>query len=578
MLRSSTLTLALLAALAPRAAADVTAYTQDFESLVLTDPAALGNDGFKVFANVFSPGGAYLYGYGVFPAPNGGAGFSALATGLGGPTQGAQQLNIYSDYNNGDHNNGNLIEALVFREQTIGAVNAGQVWRFTFDYLQNPTVVNGAGATTTFAFVKVLQSSTGSFATLAQQEFETTGASTTAWGTASIDFTIDPSFAGELLQFGFRSVATNYRDSSRLYDNLSWTLQGGNPPSLATYSQDFEGVNMADPAALSGDGYKIFATVTDPAGNFLYNYGVFPAPNGGPGFSSVATGAGGPFQGSQYMNVYSDYGNGDHGNGNLIEALVFREQLIGAVDVGATWRVRFDALRNAAVVNGQGNSTMSAFLKVLKVSDGSFATLALVEVDTTGASTTAWSSYALDLLIAPTFAGELLQMGFGSIATAYSDTGRFYDNLELSPLAAPGLGQTVCLGNPNSTGAGALLTVTGSAQVAANSMTLGVSQLPVGALGYFLQSSNRGITFNPAGSQGHLCLAGPAIGRYAGNVLAADAGGSVSLAIDLTSLPAPAGSVLAVAGETRYFQYWTRDSSFGVAVSNFSSAVGVTFE
>jgi len=292
----------------------------------------------------------------------------------------------------------------------------------------------------------------------------------------------------------------------------------------------------------------------------------------------VATGSGGPFQGSQYMNVYSDYGNGDHANGNLIEALVFREQLIGAVDVGTTWRFRFDALRNPAVVNGQGSSTMSAFLKVLKVSDGSFATLALLEVDTTDASTAAWSSYALDLLIDTTFAGELLQMGFGSIATAYSDTGRFYDNLELSPLAAPGLGQTVCLGNPNSTGVGALLTVTGSAQVSTNAMTLGVSQLPVGALGYFLQSPNNGIAFNPAGSQGHLCIAGPAIGRYAGNVLAADAGGNVSLAIDLTSLPAPGGNVVAVAGETRYFQYWTRDSSLGAAVSNFSSAVGVTFE
>lgn len=335
---------------------------------------------------------------------------------------------------------------------------------------------------------------------------------------------------------------------------------------------------MANPGALSSDGYKVFATVRDPLGNFLYNYGVFPAPNGGPGFSSVGTGSGGPFQGSQYMNVYSDYGNGDHANGNLIEALVFREQLIGAVDVGNTWRFRFDTLRSPAVTNGQGNSTMSAFLKVLKVSDGSFATLAFVEVDTTDASTTAWSSYAIDLLIDASFSGELLQMGFGSIATNYSDTGRFYDNLELSRLAAPGLGETVCLGNPNSTGAGALLTVTGSAQVAANSMTLGVSQLPVGALGYFLQSPNDVIVYNAGGSQGHLCIAGPSIGRYAGNVLAADAGGNVSLTIDLTALPAPSGFQVAVAGETRYFQYWTRDSALGAAVSNFSSAVGVTFE
>ena len=30
----------------------------------------------------------------------------------------------------------------------------------------------------------------------------------------------------------------------------------------------------------------------------------------------------GPFQGAQYINVYSDYNNGDHANGNYIEVFI----------------------------------------------------------------------------------------------------------------------------------------------------------------------------------------------------------------------------------------------------------------
>ena len=561
---------------APSAFADLTLYDQDFEGLDMMDPAALGNDGWTGFANVFDPMGGYLYGYGTFPAPNGGPGFSAIATGSGGMDQGLQYVNIYSDYNNMDHANGNYIDALVFQEQPVGTANVGETWTFEFDYLKNPTPTNGDGDSQTFAFVKVIKVSDMSFATLAEVELDTTAASTTVWMDGSLDLLIDPAFDGELVQFGFRSYSTNYNDTGRFYDNVEFSTPGGMPPSLSPYSQDFEGLSMADPAAISNEGFVVFANVTDPMGGYLYGYGTFPAPNGGGGFSELAGGSGGPNQGTQYLNIFSDYNNADHMNGNYIEALVFAEQTIGAVDVGSTWRWAFDYLKNNGP-NGDGDSETFAFLKVLKTSDMSFATLAEVRFDSTGASDGAWARAAVQLLIDASYEGETLQYGFGSIATNYFDTGRFYDNLNLDILPNPGLGTPVCLGNPSSTGSGSDLVISGSTTVADNNMTLEVHGLPANQNGYFITSLAPGLIYNPGGSDGHICIGGGPLGRYAANVLNSGATGDVSLMIDLTMIPTNTVPMMAMPGETRYFQYWTRDLVMGVPTSNFSEAGCVTF-
>ena len=173
-----------------------------------------------VFANVFDPAGSYLYGYGVFGAPNGGPGFSGIATGDGGPSQGAQYLNAYSDYNNGDHASGNTINALIFQEREINPVDVGKSFSFEFDYLKTPVVTNGDGATTTNAFIKILRRSDFSFATIQLETLDTTSASTTNWASGRLDITIDPTWVGELMQFGYESFATNYDDSGRFYDNI----------------------------------------------------------------------------------------------------------------------------------------------------------------------------------------------------------------------------------------------------------------------------------------------------------------------------------------------------------------------
>lgn len=206
---------AAVAALSGAAMADITAYSQDFEGLDQGAPNALGADGWLVGANVFSPGGGFLYNYFAFPAPNGGPAFSAIASGQGGPAQGNQQLVTYNDYNNGDHANGNLIEANFFREWVIGAGNVGQTWTFSFDYKRGDI----AGATTASAFIKTLDQNNG-FALTNFQTFETTNAST-LWSTASLSLFIDASLAGQLFQIGFLNTTTGFTPSGVVYDNIN---------------------------------------------------------------------------------------------------------------------------------------------------------------------------------------------------------------------------------------------------------------------------------------------------------------------------------------------------------------------
>lgn len=191
-------------------------YSQDFEGLDQGSPSALADDGWLVFANVFGPGGDYWYGYGVFPAPNDGAAFSAIVTGEGGPEQGNQQLSVFSDYNNTDHGEGALIEANVFQEQTIDAGAVDQAWIFDFQAKRG----NIEGETTAVAFIKTLDPDAG---------FQTTNfitADMTAigevWSDFSLSIVIDEGLVGQLLQIGFASTASNYEGSGIFYDNIEF--------------------------------------------------------------------------------------------------------------------------------------------------------------------------------------------------------------------------------------------------------------------------------------------------------------------------------------------------------------------
>lgn len=218
--RATTLLAAAFLCLAPAMSrAQLASYTQDFESLVQADPAALSNDGWLVFGNVFDATHTnYLYGYGPFPAPNPGGGFSALVGGQGGAGQGAQQLSIYSDYNNGDHANGNQIESNVYREQTIGAGDVGHTVLFRFDAKHGEW---SGVSTTTAAFLKTLNPAAG-YATTNFVPIDMTSVPQ-SWNTYSIGLMIDPSLVGQLLQFGFMNTATSYQPSGMFYDNINFS-------------------------------------------------------------------------------------------------------------------------------------------------------------------------------------------------------------------------------------------------------------------------------------------------------------------------------------------------------------------
>ena len=91
-LANAFLAAAVLICMIPAAAFALAPYSQDFEGMDQSSSSALADDGWLIFGNVFSPGGDYLYGYGVFTAPNDGAGFCQVVLGEGGAEQGDQQL------------------------------------------------------------------------------------------------------------------------------------------------------------------------------------------------------------------------------------------------------------------------------------------------------------------------------------------------------------------------------------------------------------------------------------------------------------------------------------------------------
>ena len=217
----------------------------------------------------------------------------------------------------------------------------------------------------------------------------------------------------------------------------------GAPPTVQ-YSQDFEGLDQGAPDALSNAGFVFFADVwlgEVGTGTFQYQYGPGPAPNGGPGFSAIATGEAGPDQGLQYLNVYSDYGNQDHGNGLTINTSVFQEprdlnNRISAADIPSCWTLNFDYKSpfENGIAEPESNATANAFFVTLNPNAG-FISTNDIRFDTTGASNTVWASGSISIdLSDPLLVDQILQFGFNTTATNFEDSGVFYENIEVTSL------------------------------------------------------------------------------------------------------------------------------------------------
>ncbi|MBW2509205.1 MAG: hypothetical protein JRE81_11280, partial [Deltaproteobacteria bacterium] len=201
-------------------------YVQDFELLNQGSSTALSADGWLVFGNVFAPDGSFIYNYGPnpFPAPNGGPGFCGIDIGQGGPEQGAQQLVVYNDYNNTDHANGLIIEAIVFQERTIVAADVGTTISFSFD-AKRGNINDPSGNSTALAFIKTINPN-ADFATTNFITEDTTNLPTT-WGSFTISLPINAGLVGQILQFGAQSRATSYEGSGVFYDNMALCTAGG---------------------------------------------------------------------------------------------------------------------------------------------------------------------------------------------------------------------------------------------------------------------------------------------------------------------------------------------------------------
>ena len=136
----------------------------------------------------------------------------------------------------------------------------------------------------------------------------------------------------------------------------------------------------------------------------------------------------------------------------------------------------------------------------------------------------------------------------------------------------------VCVGETNSTGRPATMCARGSA-VAANNFVLFIGlDLPSQAFGYFVTSTTTDYVPFAGNGSGTLCLGATGVGRYDFDVLLTSTNNAVFYQPDLTRTPTPDTFIGTVAGDTRYWQFWYRDSDqMGGVTSNFSSAVGVTF-
>jgi len=201
---------------------------QDYENLTHDDANALSGDGWLFYGNVFDSGGGFLYGHGPWPCPNAQGNVCDIAQGEGGAIQGAQQFNMYSDYNSAEHGNGNLVETNVFQEQIIDAGHVG-TYTFQFDGKRG----NLTGASTAAAYIKTLDPGNG----YAMTNYITQDMTTepTTWDTYTLTIDIDAGMIGQILQFGFTTTATNYEASGVFYDNVWFTNDPSSPTAQSSW-------------------------------------------------------------------------------------------------------------------------------------------------------------------------------------------------------------------------------------------------------------------------------------------------------------------------------------------------------
>ncbi len=129
---------------------------------------------------------------------------------------------------------------------------------------------------------------------------------------------------------------------------------------------------------------------------------------------------------------------------------------------------------------------------------------------------------------------------------------------------------------PNASGRSAWIAATGSDVASIAEFRLTAHDMPLLSSGYFIASQPQGLTANPGGSIGTLCLGG-SIGRLAMQIRSTSAVGYFDIEVDTTAVPQANGTLPILMGQTWNWQAWFRDNVAGQTTSNFTDAVSVTF-
>jgi len=225
------------------------------------------------------------------------------------------------------------------------------------------------------------------------------------------------------------------------------------PNAETLYNGDFEALDAASAAALSGDGWLASGNQFDSDGNFVGNFGTFPAPNAAVSpdttfYSAVVQGQGGPAQGNQQLSILNDYNccgtTGGHKDPTApfetVEALVFQEPFnfdnrIPAELVGQTVTFFFEGKKDTSEFGLGGNTTAQAFMKTLDPNAG-FATTRNPTLDTTSLPLD-WAGFSLSLDITSDLEGQILQVGFQTLAQQFEPSNNFYDNIMITVSPTP---------------------------------------------------------------------------------------------------------------------------------------------
>ena len=181
---------------------------------------------------------------------------------------------------------------------------------------------------------------------------------------------------------------------------------------------------------------------------------------------------------------------------------------------------------------------------------------------TNGTLTQAGSTITLVAPVSSTF--DFADPGTGTTGTL-TVTGTLVANYACAPPS------NYCSTSPNSVGAGAIISSSGSTSITANDLVFSATGAAPNQFGVFYFGPNA-ITV-PFG-QGVRCVGGGSIGIFRLPLSLATAGGVHTRALDHGTLPL---SAQISAGDTRYFQCWYRDPQGGGSNFNLSDGRMVRF-